>query len=224
MKAGSIHFNAVCLDGRNLNLRHGTGVATYAATLAAGLHVIGRSAAILLDALPGADPAGGRVRRRLRAAWPGAIRSAPLAPPPGFSRAWLAPDVFRLAQVHFDIHGRLLTVQSCRPPALMHWTYPLPLIFKGTTNLYTIHDLIPLRYPNLTNIDSFRFARIVSQLARRADHIVTVSEKSRRDVIELLGVPEERVTNTYQPVFLPIPLSRARPPLRHGHFLYLRYH
>jgi glycosyltransferase involved in cell wall biosynthesis len=37
----------------------------------------------------------------------------------------------------------------------------------------------------------------------RADHIVTVSEASRRDIIDLLGCPEDKVTNTYQSVDIP---------------------
>jgi glycosyltransferase involved in cell wall biosynthesis len=43
-------------------------------------------------------------------------------------------------------------------------------------------------------------------LGRKADHIVTVSEASKRDIVNLLGVPEERVTNTYQAVDIPAKL------------------
>jgi len=48
------------------------------------------------------------------------------------------------------------------------------------------------------------------EVARRADHIAVVSEATRRDVIRMLGVPEDRVTNTYQAVALP-PALVARP-------------
>jgi len=128
--------------------------------------------------------------------------------------------VFRLAQVHFDLHGRLLGVRSRQVPGLMHWTYPLPAVFKGAANVYTVHDLIPLRKPTLTDIDSARFARIIRQVVRQADHIVTVSETSRRDIRTLLGVPAAQVTNTYQPVGLPDGLRQAPPPARRGHFLF----
>jgi glycosyltransferase involved in cell wall biosynthesis len=53
-------------------------------------------------------------------------------------------------------------------------------------------------------MDPKRFwLRNVREIARTADHIVTVSEHARRDIISLLGVAPERVTNTYQPVFAP---------------------
>jgi hypothetical protein len=38
------------------------------------------------------------------------------------------------------------------------------------------------------------------KIAKEADHIVTVSENSKRDIIELLGVDERRISNTYQAV------------------------
>ncbi|WP_428484553.1 glycosyltransferase family 4 protein [Rhodopila sp.] len=197
----------------------------YALALLEGLRATGRAADVLLDVPPDVALGGsrqiGHLRRWLRAAWPAACRAAAIATPPaGFAHAWLAPDVFRLAQVHFDIHGNLLEVRSRQPPALMHWTYPLPLVFRNVPNVYTVHDLIPMRTPNLTDIDSRRFARIIRAVARRADHVVTVSEASRRDIMTLLGLPQERVTNTYQPLNLPPGLDDAPPPDRRGHFLF----
>jgi glycosyltransferase involved in cell wall biosynthesis len=40
-------------------------------------------------------------------------------------------------------------------------------------------------------------------IARRADHIAVVSEATKQDVMRLLGVSEDRITNTYQAVNLP---------------------
>ena len=96
----------------------------------------------------------------------------------------------------------------------MHWTYPLPLMFCGTVNIYTIHDLIPLTHSSLTTIERVRFERIVRQVVQKADHIVTVSENSKRDIMSLLDVSEDRVTNTYQPVSLDLPnwMRARRPP------------
>lgn len=218
--AGDLDRAVVCLDGRNLALRDGTGVTTYALTMAAELYRTGRVAAVLLDGPDGAGRSG-RLCRWLRACWPAACLAKRLeTPPAGFARALIAPDAYRLAQVHFDIYRNLLTVTSRRRPGLMHWTYPLPLAFRGVPNVYTIHDLIPLRRPDLTDIGSARFARIVRRIAQRADHIVTVSEASRRDIMTLLGLPEERVTNTYQPVSLRFDLGNAQAPPMRGHFLF----
>lgn len=47
------------------------------------------------------------------------------------------------------------------------------------------------------------FLSAVSYLCRNADHIVTVSESSKADIIALTGIPERRITNTYQTVSMP---------------------
>jgi glycosyltransferase involved in cell wall biosynthesis len=85
----------------------------------------------------------------------------------------------------------------------MHWTFPLPIRAKGAKNIYTIHDLVPLRLPYTTLDVKRRIIATLRGIADRADHIVTVSEASKRDIVNLLGVPEDRVTNTYQAVELP---------------------
>ena len=79
-----------------------------------------------------------------------------------------------------------------------HWTYPLAVTLKKAVNLYTIHDLVPLRLPYTTLDNKKEFLKKVRRIAEKADHIVTVSEVSKRDIIDLLGVDESRVTNTYQ--------------------------
>ena len=89
----------------------------------------------------------------------------------------------------------------------MHCTYQLPLRAKRACNIYTIHDLVPLRLP-FTTLDNKRLSyRLLRKIAAEADHIVTVSENSKRDIVSLLGVPEERVTNTYEAVEFPRELT-----------------
>lgn len=207
----------ICLDARSFGLPNGTGVASYARNLAAGLTANGQMAGLLVDGIAGASPPG-RMRRWLRAAWPGCIEAF------RDSQAietdtWTAHDVFRRAQVHFDMHRDLLNISSDHPPALMHWTYPVPLVFRGLPNIYTIHDIIPWRHPDLTGIARDRFTRIIRRIAQQAAHIVTVSEASRREILECLDLPESFVTNTFQPVQCHADPDRA-PPLRVGHFLF----
>jgi glycosyltransferase involved in cell wall biosynthesis len=48
------------------------------------------------------------------------------------------------------------------------------------------------------------------KIAKKADHIVTVSENSKQDIMKYLGVEEARVTNTYQAVDIP-EVYRTRP-------------
>ena len=70
-------------------------------------------------------------------------------------------------------------------------------------NIYTIHDLVPLRLPHTTLDEKKFFLNTVREIARRADRIVTVSEASRTDIVEMLGVSPDRVINTYQSVHIP---------------------
>jgi glycosyltransferase involved in cell wall biosynthesis len=84
----------------------------------------------------------------------------------------------------------------------------VPLTAEGPNkealpNIYTIHDLVPLRLPFTTLDNKKRYLGTVRGIAERAAHIVTVSEASRRDIVNLLGVPEHKVTNTGQAVELP---------------------
>jgi glycosyltransferase involved in cell wall biosynthesis len=211
---------SVCLDGRNQALPNGTGVQTYARNLAADLRRSGRQTALLLDGRAG-KPAAGGLSRYIRAASPlGAHASMMATAPAGFDSAWLAHDMYRAAQIHFDVYRRLQSVRAHRPPGIMHWTYPLPLVFEGVPNVYTIHDLIPLTHPSLTGIDSRRFGRILRRVVGRADHIVTVSESSRRDIMSWLGVPGEKVTTTYQSVTLPPRSADEKAAVPCGYFLF----
>ena len=63
----------------------------------------------------------------------------------------------------------------------------------------TIHDLAFIRYPQFYKpIDRLLYRRKYGASARAADHVITVSEQTRRDVIDIFGVEEERVTTVYQ--------------------------
>jgi glycosyltransferase involved in cell wall biosynthesis len=88
-------------------------------------------------------------------------------------------------------------------PDVFHCTYQLPLRSKTACNIYTIHDLVPLRLPFTTLDNKRQMFELLKKVAARADHIVTVSENSKRDIIELLDVDERRITNTYQAVSFP---------------------
>src|SRR5262249_7005341 len=86
---------------------------------------------------------------------------------------------------------------------IFHFTYPVPIKGKSSRNIYTIHDLMPLRLPFATMDHKKNTLRLLKKVVKSADHIVTVSENSRKDIISLLGVDETRVTNTYQTVIFP---------------------
>ena len=67
-----------------------------------------------------------------------------------------------------------------------------------TRGVITIHDLIPLLFPQFTpKALKTRFypvyRRVMKEAGTRADMMLTVSETSRRDIIQHLNVPDSRV-------------------------------
>jgi glycosyltransferase involved in cell wall biosynthesis len=129
---------------------------------------------------------------------------------PSVEQTYVSTRLLEAARVHFYLYGRPAKVRLPQTPTLFHATYPLPVRVAGCPNIVTIHDLVPLRLPYMTLDNKRYFFRLIKRLVAEADHIITVSEYSRRDIIELFGVPEERITNTYQAVTIsPRALARS---------------
>ncbi len=75
--------------------------------------------------------------------------------------------------------------------------FVLPPVWHARTVL-TVHDLTFLRVPQYAHpVLQQYLARVVPRSVHRADLILADSENTRRDVVELLGVPEERVRVIY---------------------------
>ncbi len=113
---------------------------------------------------------------------------------PGGGPIYTERNLFSNARRYFQWSGRFVELSFEEPPDILHFTYQLPLRAKSTCNVYTIHDLVPLRLPFATGDNKRRTLSLLAKIAAEADHIVTVSENSKRDIIELLGVDEARIT------------------------------
>lgn len=191
----------------------GTGVATYARALRAAQAEIAPAALLI-----GASGGRTRVRRLAAAALPvsRALRSV-AGPPPRL----VARDLFRTAHVHFGLYRRFLALAAPGPPGIVHWTYPVPLRIVGWSNLYTVHDAIPLTHPDLSPIDAVRHRRVMEEVIRHAARIVTVSEAARADIVAATGCPADRIVNLLQPVDLPSGGDGALPAglVRGGYLL-----
>lgn len=110
---------------------------------------------------------------------------------------WNARDLYTGSDQAFKATGAFTKV-AVEGVDLAHWTYPLPVKMPGARNVYTLHDLVPLRLPYTTADKKRAYYRLCRQIARDADHILTVSEASRTDLINILGVDQNRVSNLYQ--------------------------
>lgn len=121
----------------------------------------------------------------------------PVGLPSEATRLWNVPHLYFEADIAFRVTGRFTPVANYGVD-LAHWTYPLPVRMPKARNIYTLHDLVPLKLPYTTADTKKVYYRMCQRIAREADHILTVSECSRRDIIEMLGVEPDRVTNLYQ--------------------------
>ncbi len=124
---------------------------------------------------------------------------------PEYDQIFAARRLFENARIHFSWSKTFVDLVFDPKPDIFHCTYQLPLRSKSACNVYTIHDLVPLRLPFATLDNKRQMFRLLKKIAAEADHIVTVSENSKRDIIELLAVDEKRITNTYQAVDFPRP-------------------
>ncbi len=112
-------------------------------------------------------------------------------------------DMSERARRHFQRYGRLLPVRFANSPDIFHTTHPIPLKAVDGATICTIHDIVPLRLPYTTLDNKRYFYKSLKAIVRKADHIVTVSESSRTDLITYFKIDERRVTNTYQSANLP---------------------
>jgi glycosyltransferase involved in cell wall biosynthesis len=91
-------------------------------------------------------------------------------------------------------------------PQLTHFQHALPLGLRGPS-VVTVHDLHYERDPSVMGLaDRVTFKLVVPRAVRRADHVLAVSERTKRDVVELYGIAPDKVTVTphgVDPAFAP---------------------
>ncbi|HXK15421.1 MAG TPA: glycosyltransferase family 1 protein [Gaiellaceae bacterium] len=81
-------------------------------------------------------------------------------------------------------------------PELSHFQHALPLGLRGPS-VVTIHDLHFEHDPAVMGrLDRMTFKFVVPRAVRKADHVLAVSERTKRDIVELYGVSPEKVTVT----------------------------
>lgn len=228
----------ICIDGFNLAMRKGTGIATYARNLNSCIRELGDETHILYGPRSGLGRVGllnevalvdaqkkphflteavrglgqeltmpfGRAPKHLVRTGEVDTRQVEHNVPPS-DGLWASTDIFNGANRAFTAHGRFTNVRFrgdvAVMPDIMHWTAPLPMYAPGMANLYTIHDLVPLKLPFATLDNKRRFFEMCRRLCATAERIVTVSEHSKQDIMRIYGVEEARIAVTYQAVEVP---------------------
>ncbi len=90
------------------------------------------------------------------------------------------PSIERLTRRRFDV---------------VHSFHPLLMPSRAAAQVVTIYDLHFLAHPERTRAEIRRdYPALVRAHARRADHIIVISEFTGREVQRLLGVPADRLS------------------------------
>ena len=182
----------VCIDYRPA-LREGTGVGTYVRGLLAGL-----------------------------------VRCHPETEYSAFSASWrdrlsLDADLAGVRPLDARVPVRALDWLWHRrqwPPVerwagrvdVSHSPSPLPLPSRRGRSVVTVHDCHFLRCPaDVSGVVRRDYVPLMRQAILQADAVVAVSETTRDELRELVGLPAERVCVTYNgvsPLFQPVPEAR----------------
>ncbi|GJL56323.1 MAG: glycosyl transferase [Nitrospirales bacterium] len=100
---------------------------------------------------------------------------------------------------------------------LLHFPYDSCIALKRGKFIVTIHDVKPLLYPKPkkhVNFYSLMKRLYLPRPFETIDHVITVSDCSRNDIVKNLGVSEDRVTVIPQGVepniFMPLPTDVAQ--------------
>jgi glycosyltransferase involved in cell wall biosynthesis len=102
----------------------------------------------------------------------------------------------------YSLREQIQVPLAARGAHLLHVPhYNVPLFYRGKL-IVTIHDLIHLgSHVNSGSARSWAYAWPMLKMAsRKAGHIITVSEYSKMQIVERLGVAPERVTVIYNGV------------------------
>lgn len=174
------------LDAKRI-VRNGTGLGSYGRTLANDLATAGHGELTLRLYAP--DPGRDELRRQVaegpdvQFCYP--RRSSLIGQPAALWRSHgIVSDLQRDGvQLYHGLSGEL----------------PIGLRRAGIRGVVTIHDLIFMRHPEYyhwldTRLYTWKFRRTL----READHIIAISECTKRDIMELGGVSADRISVIYQ--------------------------
>lgn len=97
---------------------------------------------------------------------------------------------------------------------IYHSTDFIPLRWGASHQVITVHDLSFLILPEHKDLASSRYyTDQIEWAVRKADHILSNSQATKRDMIELLGVPEAKITVTPLGIGAEFRAREALPPV-----------
>jgi glycosyltransferase involved in cell wall biosynthesis len=121
--------------------------------------------------------------------------------PPGIVMGFGGPPADRFKSTYLRLFFRGLSLAlgelalQAQFPDIVHETYYFsrPLGPRRARRVLTIYDMIHERFPSDFPLGD-KTMRYKAAAARRADHVICISESTRQDAIELLGLPPEKTS------------------------------
>lgn len=117
-------------------------------------------------------------------------------------RDWLPPTAQPI-----DLRSNNVAIQRAieipyhvlvRRPSIVHVPSALPFFKFGSKRIVTIHDILFTEYPSFyAPATRVRLEMFTKKAVRDSDGIITVSEYSKRTIVERYGVPADKVLVTY---------------------------
>ena len=130
---------------------------------------------------------------------------------PEFDRIVTAPLAFRTAWNYFSLTGKFLPIAVDPLPDIAHWTIPYPIYVPNTRNVYTVHDVIPLKLPYTTVDNRKKYLGVIQGAVRHASQIISISETTTADLLAVAPEAAGKISNTSQSVVLPPALLADDP-------------
>jgi glycosyltransferase involved in cell wall biosynthesis len=128
--------------------------------------------------------------------------------PPGIVSGFRAPETERF-QTNYGVNYPRLALRGlgllvgdwmlrAMNPDIVHETYffPYRLGPRRARRVLTIHDMIHEKFASSFPLAD-KTSRHKALAAERADHVICVSESTRRDAIEILGLPPDKTSVIY---------------------------
>lgn len=109
-------------------------------------------------------------------------------------------DCFRVANNLYKLLQINTKININKKIDIWHTTYPLPIKINNAKKITTIHDLIPLKLPYTTLDDKTFFFKNIRNSIQDSTAIITISENTKKDILDCFDVNPDKIHITYQPI------------------------
>ena len=109
-------------------------------------------------------------------------------------------ECYRVANTAHRILGLKTRITVPKKIDIWHATYPLPIMISKSKKITTIADLIPLKLPYTTLDDKTSYYKNIKDSIKESAAIITISEHSKRDILEIFDTRPDKIYVTYPPV------------------------